>query len=111
MEKNLPVALEQIVADFPVARPLRVMFQDEARFGRISRRRCCWAKRPFRPMVNTALTYQYTYAYGAVSPMDGRFDSLMLPHANTGCMQLFINEVSGRYPEENIIMVADCAYA
>lgn len=85
------------------------MFQDEARFGRISRRRHCWAKRPLRPMVNTALTHQYTYAYGAVSPMDGRFDSLMLPHVNTECMQLFVNEISSRYPGENIVMVADGA--
>lgn len=109
MEKKLPAALEQIVADFPTARPLRVVFQDEARFGRISRSRYCWAPRPSRPMVKTSLTHQYTYAYGAVSPLDGRFDPLILPHANTECMQLFINEVSSRYPRENLIMVADGA--
>ena len=51
------------------------MFQDEARFGRISDTRYCWACRPMRPMVKAMLTHQYTYAYGAVSPLDGRFDS------------------------------------
>lgn len=109
MEKKLPAALGQIIAGFPKAQPLRVMFQDEARFGRISRSRYCWARRPMRPMVKTALVHQYTYAYGAVSPLDGRFDSLVLPHVNTECMQLFINEVASRYPNENIIMVADGA--
>ena len=53
------------------------MFQDEARFGRISDTRYCWAPYPLRPMVKAMLTCQYTYAYGAVSPVDGRFDSLV----------------------------------
>lgn len=85
------------------------MFQDEARFGRISDTRYCWAPRPVRPMVKAMLTYQYTYAYGAVSPMDGRFDSLILPQVNTECMQLFITEIATRYSQENIIMVVDGA--
>jgi transposase len=59
-------------------------------------------------MVKAMLTHQYTYAYGAVSPMDGKFDSLVLPH-NTECMQLFITEIASRYPQENIVMVLDGA--
>ncbi len=55
------------------------------------------------------LSCQYTYAYGAVSPLDGRFDSLMLPHVNGECMQLFLDEVAARYPQENILMVLDGA--
>ena len=98
-----------MVASFGTARPLRLMFQDEARFGRISDTRYCWAKRPLRPMVPAMLICQYTYAYGAVSPVDGRFDSLVLPYVNGECMQLFITEVASRYPQENIIMVVDGA--
>ena len=85
------------------------MFQDEARFGRISDTRYCWCPRPFRPMVNSMVSQQYTYAYGAVSPIDGRFDSLMLPHVNSQCMQLFLEEIAQRYPNENIVMVLDGA--
>ena len=85
------------------------MFQDEARFGRISDTRYCWARRPMRPLVKAMLTHQYTYAYGAVSPLDGRLDSLVLPHVNTECMQLFITEIGRRYPDENIVMVLDGA--
>lgn len=85
------------------------MFQDEARFGRISDPRYCWAPYPLRPMVKAMLTHQYTYAYGAVSPIDGRFDSLVLPHVNTDCMQIFLNEIAARYPHENIIMIVDGA--
>lgn len=94
---------------FPVEQPVRLMFQDEARFGRISRGRYCWMRKPSHPMVKASLTHQYTYAYGAVSPMDGLFISLMLPQVNTDCMQVFINEVSVRCPRENIIMVIDGA--
>ena len=53
------------------------MFQDEARFGRISDCRYCWAKFPLRPTVKAMLTHQYVYAYGAVSIPEGNFDSSM----------------------------------
>ena len=109
MEKKLPGELEKIVAAWPEARPVRVMFQDEARFGRLARCRYCWAKRPLRPMVKAMLTHQSVYAYGAVSIADGRFDSIVLPQVNGLCMQLFLNEVAQRYAQENIIMVLDGA--
>lgn len=85
------------------------MFQDEARFGRISDVRHCWDKKPHRPMVRAMVTQQYTYAYGAVSPIDGRFDSLILPWVSGECMQLFLDEMAARYPDENIVMVLDGA--
>jgi transposase len=52
---------------------------------------------------------EYTYAYGAVNIMDGQWDSLILPQVNTVCMQIFLDEISGRYPEERIVMVLDGA--
>ncbi len=85
------------------------MFQDEARFGRISDVRRCWAPRPIRPMCQGMLTHEYTYAYGAVDICTGELDSLVLPHVNTACMQLFLNEVSTRHPNERIVMVIDGA--
>lgn len=85
------------------------MFQDEARFGRISDTRHCWCRRPTRPLVCAMVTQQYTYAYGAVSPQDGRFDSLVLPHVNSECMQIFLDEIAQRYPRDNVVMVLDGA--
>ena len=55
------------------------------------------------------LTHEYTYAYGAGDVCTGEFDSLILPHVNTECMQLFLNEVSARPPDEHIVMVIDGA--
>jgi transposase len=62
-----------------------------------------------RPWVKARLTHEYTYAYGAASAMDGKFDSLVLPQVNSQWMPVFIDEVSQRYSEENIIMALDGA--
>lgn len=85
------------------------MFQDEARFGRISDIRRCWAPKPLRPLCQAMLTHEYTYAYSAVDVCTGELDSLILPHVNTQCMQLFLNEVSARHFDEHIVMVIDGA--
>ena len=85
------------------------MFQDEARFGRISDCRYCWAPYPLRPMVKAMLTHQYVYAYAAVTPLDGTVDSLVLPAVNGGCMTLFLAEVARRHPNENIVIILDGA--
>ena len=55
------------------------------------------------------LTHEYTYAYGAVDVLSGELDSLILPHVNTDCMQLFLDEVGARHPQHSIIMVLDGA--
>ena len=85
------------------------MFQDEARFGRINDVRRCWAPKPIRPLCQGMLTHEYTYAYAAGEIRKGELDSLILPHVNTGCMQLFLNEVGVRHPNDKIVMVLDGA--
>lgn len=52
------------------------MFQDEARFGRISDVRRCWAPKPVRPLCQAMLTHEYTYAYAAVDVASGVLDTL-----------------------------------
>jgi hypothetical protein len=90
-------------------RPVRVMFHDEARFGRISDPRRCWAPFPCRPLVHAAIVQEFTYAYAAVSPSDGELDSLILPEVGTAMMGLFLEEVSVRHPDEFIVMIMDGA--
>ncbi len=86
-----------------------MMFQDEARFGRISDVRRCWCPKPHRPMVQAMISQQYTYAYTALTPADGRMDSLVLPYVNGICMDIFLKEIASRYSEERIIMIVDGA--
>lgn len=85
------------------------MFQDEARFGRINDVRRCWAPKPLRPLCQAMLTHEYTYAYAAVDVGTGVLDTLVLPHVNTHCMQLFLDEVAQRHLHEHIILVLDGA--
>ena len=85
------------------------MFMDEARFGRISDSRYCWCPKPFRPVCYSMVSHEYTYAYATVSVMDGKVDSLILPHVNGDCMQIFLDEISVRYPDNRMIMVLDGA--
>jgi transposase len=85
------------------------MFQDEARFGRISDARRCWAPAGVRPEVSTQVVREYEYAFAAVSPHDGTLDSLVLPAVHAEAMSVFLAEVSRRHPGELILMVLDGA--
>jgi transposase len=85
------------------------MFEDEARFGRISDPRRCWAPPGVRPEVKTQLVREYEYAFAAVCPQDGTLDTLVLPTANTEAMGIFLAEVSQRHADEWIVMVLDGA--
>ena len=58
-----------------------IMFQDEARFGRINETRRCWVQGA-RPTVPCQIVREYTYAYAAVCPFDGTLDSLSLQRAS-----------------------------
>lgn len=85
------------------------MFQDEARFGRMVRIRRCWAPAPARPVVDNGYEREFTYVYGAVSPVEGELDWLLCPKMNTVQMGVFLAQVSAAHPDEFILMVVDGA--
>ncbi|MGV8146302.1 MAG: IS630 family transposase [Alkaliphilus sp.] len=87
----------------------RLMYQDEAGFGRINKPRACWCGNGVRPVVHCLRVREYMYAYGAISPMDGAMVSLVLPKTNTACINIFLAEVASRYPDDIIMMVVDNA--
>jgi transposase len=89
--------------------PLRLMFQDEARFGRMSDPRTCWAPAPHRPVVKLALIREFRYEYAAVSPWDGCLDHMTAEKMNTENMSSFLDQVSKAHKKEFIIMVIDGA--
>lgn len=110
MEKELPEVLaalltKEIVGD----RRVRIMFQDEARFGRMVRIRRCWSPMPSRPMVDNGYERQFTYVYGAVSPIEGELDWKISPQMNTEQMNQFLEQVSQAHADEFIVMVVDGA--
>lgn len=69
---------------------IRVMFQDEGRFGRINDPRRCWAPGGVRPSIGKQIIRGFTYVYAAVSPTDGVLDSLILPEVSAEAMSIFL---------------------
>lgn len=88
---------------------VRLMFQDEAGFGRINKPKYCWCFKGLRPIVPCHHIREYRYAYGAVEPQTGESFFLVLPYCNTDCMNVFLREMSSAYPNDAILMVADGA--
>ena len=90
-------------------RCVRLMFQDEARFGRMVRIKRCWAPAPLRPVVDNGYERQFTYVYGAISPQEGELDWMICEKMNTGRMNEFLAQVSAAHPRTLIIMILDGA--
>ena len=88
---------------------LRLMLQDEARFGRMSDPRACWAPPQHRPFVNLALVREFRYEYAAVSPWDGSLDYMTTEKMTTENMNLFPDQISNAHRSEFIVMVFDGA--
>lgn len=90
-------------------RTVRLMFEDEAGFGRINKPKYCWCFPGMRPSVPCHHIREYRYAYGAVEPLTGESFFLVLPYSNTVCMNLFLQKLSEAYPDDCILLVCDGA--
>ena len=90
-------------------RPIRLMFADEARFGRCQDPRRCWAPPGVRPRVASQFVRESTSVDAALSPHDGALVSPVLPVARTDAMNLFLAELARRHPEERLLLVLDGA--
>lgn len=108
-KKNLQIKIDAIKTTLPANATIRLMFQDEGRFGRINIPRSCWAPKFCRPEIGSQIVREYTHVYAAVCPHDGTMDSLILPDADGVSMSIFLREVSRRHAEEFVIMVMDSA--
>jgi transposase len=88
---------------------VRLMFQDEAGFGRISKPASCWVTGKMRPVIAGQHVREYRYAFGAVDPKDGANFFLMMPRCNTDCTNIFLEKLSEAYPDDYIVLVMDNA--
>lgn len=90
-------------------RPVAIVAEDEARFGRISEPRRCWAPKPIRPVVPRQVVHEWVYVFAAVCPKLGKISSLILPYANTDMMNLFFEQVSRDFSDYFVVMLTDKA--
>ena len=110
VEKKLPETLAATLNRIDLGgRSVRLMFQDEARFGRMARPRRCWAPLPWRPVMLNGYERQFVYVYGAVSPLQGDLDWMLCREMNAVRMGEFLGQVSRAHPDEFIVMVLDGA--
>jgi putative transposase len=88
---------------------IRLMYGDEAGFGRISNLAPCWAPMGVRPIVYRHHIREYEYAYGAVDPVNGDKFFLVLPNCKTDWMNIFLRELSAEYSKDYILFAVDNA--
>lgn len=100
--------MKEIVRQNPEKR-VRLMFQDEAGFGRINKPKYCWCAKGIRPTVPCHHIREYRYVYGAVDPISGESFFLVMPLCNTECMKLFLEKLQAAFPEDLIVLVCDGA--
>lgn len=89
--------------------PIRLYFEDEARFGRINNIQRCWCMKGIIPSVKQQLIREYTYVFNAVCPETGNTCSLIMPTADTETMGIFLETLAAQQAEERIILCMDKA--
>ena len=90
---------------------VRLMFEDEAGFGRINKPKRCWCPKGQRPSVPCHHIREYRYAFGAVEPLSGESFFLTMPNCDTECTNIFLEKLSEQYPDDIILLVCDGAAA
>jgi hypothetical protein len=62
-----------------------------------------------RPVVDNGYERQFTYVYGAVSPLDGGLDRMLAEKMNTETFSSFLAQVSEAPPNDFLVMIVDGA--
>jgi transposase len=103
------VAAENDFANELSELPIRLYYQDEARFGRINTVQKCWCMRGIIPSVKQQLIREYSYLFTAACPESGITCSLVMPTADTHAMDIFLKTLSEQQSNERIILCMDKA--
>ena len=88
---------------------VRVLYQDEAGFGRISKIGSCWCPPNSRATVPKHHIREYRYCYGAVDAHTGESFFIIAGNCNTAWMQKFLDELAAYYPDDYLMLVMDNA--
>ena len=88
---------------------IRLMFMDEAGFGRISEPSYCWCPKGIRPIVPCHRVREYVYAFGAVDPIYGDKYFIIAPKCNTEWTNIFLQNLSEAYKDDYILIGTDNA--
>jgi hypothetical protein len=78
---------------------VEIWFEDEARIGQKNGQVRQWARRGTRPRQPADQRSDNAYLFGAICPARGVGAALALPYADTGMMQLHLDEISRPSPK------------
>jgi hypothetical protein len=59
--------------------------------------------------IHPKIIREYTYVYGAICSFDGDTSYLILPAMDSSCINIFLQEISERFPEYFLLVVYDGA--
>lgn len=85
------------------------MFMDEGRFGRVDLPQRCWAPKNIRPGCPSQIIREYSYAFAALSPSDGRLESLIYSRADSDVMSFFLKQIASEFPQKHVVIFMDKA--
>ena len=88
---------------------MRILFQDEAGFGRISKPTACWCRKGIRPIVPCHHIREYRYVYGAVEPETGYSCFWVMTRCDTESMNFFLEKLSEQFANDYILLICDGA--
>ncbi|WP_265035308.1 MULTISPECIES: IS630 family transposase [unclassified Wolbachia] len=86
-----------------------VFFFDESRFGTHSKVGHGWFKKGSRTQVKVKIGRENFYLYSAINPRNGDDVSLLAPHVNTDCMNIFLEQMSKDLGTREAFLIMDCA--
>ena len=109
MGKRLPERLMQIEQEWDRPGSIRLLFQDEARFGRIAQSKRYWCLRPIRPVLPHNGVSRIHLRLWCGERCEWTMGQRDITQDNSVCMQIFLEEIALRYPDERIVMVLDGA--
>jgi len=82
-------------------------FQDESRFGLITKDGIMLTAKGVKPVCISHQVYSSTWLFGIFSPITGDYLLMELPECNGDMFQIFLNEVACENPKTLVIMVLD----
>src|SRR5205085_8660793 len=110
-KKSLKKLSPLLESCFPAKRqkPVKLFFEDEARFGRINNLSKCWVNRKDRAIVTQQIIREYIYAYTTVCPATGETFSIISPQNDTTAMTVFLKLLSDNFNDYNMAIDLDSA--
>lgn len=110
--RAFPRLVQGLIADAPGHLRPCLLFEDEARFGRISTVRACWAPPDTRPRVRHQQVREYCQGMLAVNPLEGRISALVVDDGvDHHTLNAFLVETTTRFPQRYSILFLNGAGA